>query len=308
MRARAALAPWQALIGQRVAELEEVPSHVDLITSPQQDVNTAIQAMVQLTRRITTQPGVTDMAVSKVFYLLRPRFVAISDSYVRLCLGVLDARIAEPLNSGAFCAIRMERVLRGMRELGLQNAEALDELHAFSNQLAPVVPKMGPFKGVAVPVRLSRVRILDILLWTDVAVHGSSPHPAWRAYYEDEFGLHTDPSLLSKSVQPTAVVPETAEASLVQEGVARFIDDDSGYLKWLRMNPTGLVVNCARRPRASYLKLHRATCATINGMPARGRTWTGPYIKVCSQYRSALAHWAETAVGGELDPCPLCRP
>ena len=76
------------------------------------------------------------MAVSKVFYLLRPRFVAISDSYVRLCLGVLDARIAEPLNSGAFCAIRMERVLRGMRELGLQNVDALDELHAFSNQHA----------------------------------------------------------------------------------------------------------------------------------------------------------------------------
>jgi len=163
-RARAPLAPWQALIGQRPSELDEIPSHLDLITSPAQEVDSAIRAMVQLTRRITTQPGVTEMAVSKVFYLLRPRFVAISDSYVRLCLGVLDARIAVQLNSGAFCAIRMERVLRAIRELGLHNADALDELHAFSNQLAPVVPKTGPFKGVAVPVRLSRVRLLDILL------------------------------------------------------------------------------------------------------------------------------------------------
>lgn len=307
MRARAPLAPWQALIGQRVAELEEVPSHVDLITSPQLEVDTAIHATAQLTRRITTQPGVTDMAVSKVFYLLRPNFVAISDSYVRLCLGVLDARIAEPLNSGAFCAIRMERVLRGMRELGLQNVEALDELHAFSNQLAPVVPKTGPFKGVAVPVRLSRVRILDILLWTDVALHGSSPNPAWRAYYEDEFGPRAHP-LPSKPVQATPIVPEAAEISLDQAGITRFTDDDSGYLKWLSANPTGLVVNCARRPGASYLKLHRATCWTINGTPARGRTWTGPYIKVCSQHRGTLADWAEATLGGELDPCPLCGP
>ena len=286
--------------------LEEVPTHVDLITSPQPEVDTAIRATAQLTRRITTQPGVTDMAVSKVFYLLRPRFVAISDSYVRLCLGVLDARIAEPLNSGAFCAIRMERVLRGIRELGLQNVDALDELHAFSNQLAPVVPKTGTFKGVAVPVRLSRVRILDILLWTDVAIHGSSPNPVWRAYYEDEFGLHTDPPP-SKPVQATPIVPKQAEVSVDQDGIIRFIDDDPGYLKWVgRIPPDTWLI--ARDAPVHPIWLHRATCWTINGRPARGRTWTGPYIKSCSQHRGTLADWAETTLGGELDPCPLCGP
>ena len=49
----------------------------------------------------------------------------------------------------------------------------------------------------------------------------------------------------------------------------RFIDDVAGYLAWVEQNPDGSVLNTYRTPTAGYLKLHRATCRTINDRPAR---------------------------------------
>ena len=88
----------------------------------------------------------------------------------------------------------------------------------------------------------------------------------------------------------------------------KFIDDDRGYLHWLNANPMGFVVNCERKPRASYLILHRATCGTIRGVPARGKRWTADYIKVCSLSKAELESWARREVGGEVSPCRLCNP
>jgi hypothetical protein len=46
-----------------------------------------------------------------------------------------------------------------------------------------------------------------------------------------------------------------------------FVHDDPGYLRWLARHPTGYVINTYARPSASYLKLHRATCASISPAP-----------------------------------------
>ena len=74
--------------------------------------------------------------------------------------------------------------------------------------------------------------------------------------------------------------------------VERFIDDDAGYMKWVARNPDGFVLNTYRRPSPGYLKLHRATCRTINDHPARGDRWTADYQKICGS-RSELERWQE---------------
>ena len=87
-----------------------------------------------------------------------------------------------------------------------------------------------------------------------------------------------------------------------------FKDDDAGYLSWIERHPQGLVVNTFRKPVPSYLVLHRATCGTITGTPARGNSWTRDPIKVCSEARSDLDEWAREAAGASLQPCGLCKP
>jgi hypothetical protein len=88
-----------------------------------------------------------------------------------------------------------------------------------------------------------------------------------------------------------------------------FEDDAAGYLAWVESHQHGLVVNTTRKPDPRYLMLHRASCGTIRGKPARGDRWTtGQFIKACSETRAALDHWARQTVGGELTPCRLCHP
>lgn len=90
--------------------------------------------------------------------------------------------------------------------------------------------------------------------------------------------------------------------------VEKFIDNDDGYLNWIKANPTGYVVNCDRYPRAAYLVLHRATCRSISGKPTFGERWTTAYIKVCSLDRHELESWARREIGGELRLNCLCNP
>ncbi len=87
--------------------------------------------------------------------------------------------------------------------------------------------------------------------------------------------------------------------------VQTFVDDDEGYLAWLVANPSGFVVNTPRQPVSSYVFLHRSTCHTISGSPARGAHWTIDYIKLCGS-RSDLERWALDEVGGPTHPCGTC--
>jgi hypothetical protein len=87
-------------------------------------------------------------------------------------------------------------------------------------------------------------------------------------------------------------------------GMQRFVDDDRGYLDWLEHHPDGFVINTGRAPSAVYLMLHRASCGTITGTPARGTTFTGEYAKVCGE-RNELEGFADH-LGGRAQPCGLC--
>jgi hypothetical protein len=84
----------------------------------------------------------------------------------------------------------------------------------------------------------------------------------------------------------------------------RFVDDDRGYLDWLDHHADGFVINTGRTPSAAYLMLHRASCGTITGKPARGTTFMGEYAKVCGE-RNELEEFAHH-LGGHAQPCGLC--
>jgi hypothetical protein len=67
-----------------------------------------------------------------------------------------------------------------------------------------------------------------------------------------------------------------------------------------------VVVNCDHEPKASYVKLHRTICPFMNLQNVR--SWTYPYMKVCSAETRLLDQWVETVVGVAPDRCPTCRP
>lgn len=88
-----------------------------------------------------------------------------------------------------------------------------------------------------------------------------------------------------------------------------FSDDDRGYLAWTASHPAGFVINVQRNLNPGDARLHHADCYTINGQPARGKTWTGPYIKVCSNSSEHLQDWARSHLKAEVARCGVpCRP
>lgn len=90
----------------------------------------------------------------------------------------------------------------------------------------------------------------------------------------------------------------------MMSGMQSFVDDDRGYLDWVHHHLDGFVINTGRTPSAAYLTLHRSSCGTITGKPARGVTFTGEYVKVCGE-RDELEEFARS-LGGHAQPCGLC--
>lgn len=90
--------------------------------------------------------------------------------------------------------------------------------------------------------------------------------------------------------------------------VEQFRDDDRGYLAWTATHTGGYVINIQRNLNPADSRLHCADCYTINGQPARGKTWTGPYIKVCSVSAPDLTDWARAHVRSEIQRCGSCTP
>ena len=87
----------------------------------------------------------------------------------------------------------------------------------------------------------------------------------------------------------------------------KFKDNDEDYLRWIKQNPEGYVVNSYRKPKKSFLRLHCADCWTIN-TPARDNWTTKDYIKTCSVSLAELENWAKEEIGGGMMHCKICRP
>lgn len=79
-----------------------------------------------------------------------------------------------------------------------------------------------------------------------------------------------------------------------------FRRDDAGYIRWLKDNPTGYVLNCRREK--GVFRLHRANCVYTNSKPTRGATATTKYMKLCSEDMASIEKWARY----EISYCPVC--
>ena len=174
MRARSPIKAWADLFCEEFEELSRIPDDLDLIDSGDAEVEPALDALAKLTERLSAVKYLTDMAPSKALHLLRPRFIAISDSYVR---GGLSLNIL-PRPNDTYYARRMIAIQRKIRELGLRNKTELEQLSEYANSLPVAISD-----AEIVPVSLTKVRILDILLWTE---RGVREHPAWSRWYRSE--------------------------------------------------------------------------------------------------------------------------
>jgi hypothetical protein len=106
---------------------------------------------------------------------------------------------------------------------------------------------------------------------------------------------------------PSGQLPRRRKVTPIGD-VVRFVDDEDGYVRWLREHPNGYVLNCDREPSDRYLVLHETDCRTISGEPSRGTTWTTAYAKVCASTQIDLVLWCQEITGSRPDRCGTCEP
>jgi len=88
-------------------------------------------------------------------------------------------------------------------------------------------------------------------------------------------------------------------------------DNDRKYLDYLTMHPTHLVLNAHKRPKATYLMLHRASCLNINqirGRGGKGGFTERTFLKVVSDQELELKDWirAQKLPGEFSSVCKMC--
>ncbi|MFC4353031.1 hypothetical protein ACFOW6_15885 [Fodinicurvata halophila] len=97
--------------------------------------------------------------------------------------------------------------------------------------------------------------------------------------------------------------------------VWHFVDDDAGYLDWLKQHPFGFVVNLRRSFDPDYVVLHCASCVSIQRYPKMksepgGFTERG-YTKLCGESLGSLEQELErftTRPEPFSKRCSLCMP
>jgi len=187
MRARSSVSAWEPFLNVPIPELAKVSRETCLVWGEEAEVKRATSAVADVVARVGATRGLTDMAATKMLYLLRPRLVAISDSYVRSALGVYEGTppAAGP-SRAAFVRQRFSEVMQAVRALGQANDATLRHLQAFVWGLGSVTVSSDcqdsawRWRGVRLATtELSPLRILDILLWTEGAI---GMDPKWRKW------------------------------------------------------------------------------------------------------------------------------
>jgi hypothetical protein len=84
--------------------------------------------------------------------------------------------------------------------------------------------------------------------------------------------------------------------------------NDDDYLRWVADHHRGFVLNIQRTCNLRDARLHLAYCETITGIPARGDTFMGDWVKVCSELLQELDSWAVQHTGSAVVRCGTCRP
>jgi hypothetical protein len=165
MRARSKRAAWDSILGQPLTELSAIPVDADLIETSDEEWPDLRDRLHDCLCRLAQQPWITDMAATKVLYLKRPRLVAISDSYIRRALDIPETKWSDFKDRGHYYAARGVAVAESLRRVGRDNMSLLYHIQKDA-------AKAG--------FRLSKARIIDILVWVDMALANDPPHQMWH--------------------------------------------------------------------------------------------------------------------------------
>jgi len=225
MKARTPLKAWQPFLAPNtIPHLAEVPVDLDLIETSQQDYLKGRELVWRVYEVLASRQNITDMAASKVCHLKRPNLIAISDSYVRrLLVGPDRSILPQDPDRGRKYADRGVAVMDAIRGLGRLNAAPMRKLSAFVRTL----------RVEGQPVSLSQARILDILIWIEVAT--KEKHPYWGTWGAD------GPLAPAPAREPSIAVAGSG-------GVPDFACPKCAGQMIERAGPKGLFLGCARYP------------------------------------------------------------
>jgi len=179
MNARMKRDAWKKHCGTELPELAQIPQDCDLLSVTKSEYEDLRKVLTGLYRRLTSAPGLRDMAVSKVMYLKRPGLIAISDSYSRKVLGVPESVSDD--------AARGLAVIHEARNVALRNAETLRRLRAWSRENLKYSGRPDHFGNiraddipVGTPVEMTEIRVLDVFVWSELAIRGG--HEKWQQW------------------------------------------------------------------------------------------------------------------------------
>lgn len=75
-----------------------------------------------------------------------------------------------------------------------------------------------------------------------------------------------------------------------------FVNDDAGYMEWLKNNPAGFAINASITKSPGYMVLHRGCCPHISGDDRsyyKDAFTSKQYIKICSDDIDDLIEWVK---------------
>jgi 5-methylcytosine-specific restriction protein A len=109
-----------------------------------------------------------------------------------------------------------------------------------------------------------------------------------------------------------ALVDEMILAPIRHMSAQIFDSGDSPFLKWMKANPDGYVLNTSGGKGSHYLMLHRSGCHHISGytsMQSEGAFTTNGYVKVCANSLSDIQRWisANREASASFKPCATCN-
>lgn len=233
-----------------------------------------------LTARVASWPGFGASTATKVLHKKRPRLIPILDN--QAIFGAYMNPLWPDRSSLTETVKSPTRIKEALDWIAFDLVR--DENHETWTRLQEIEPKR------------SRIQLFDSVWW----IYFRDIEPVQRASAVAEA-----PEAALAAI-PSAAISYKGSKGLRANKTVIFIDDEDGYRAWIAEHSGGYVLNSYRRPKASYLKLHRAFCSRISGTPPRGATWTSPFMKVCAEDRSALEAWAAAEASGTVSPCAWC--
>lgn len=233
-------------------------------------------ALADLYRSLDGVPAVGVARLTKVLHRKRPALVPILDEVVRSYLLAVERLPA----TGSVA----EQALALTRDYQRELLHLLPELAALRSALA--------MQGID----LTECRILDILLWA----YSGTYTPLWQ---RRAVGVHPGSSSYDYGGSGDSVSIDAW--GRLPDSLSRYLDDDDGYSGWLSAHPQGWVLNCDRQPKATYLKLHRASCIHLQPRPEWSNL-TKAFAKVCGTSPGTFDEWLAAALGAQPDRCPTC--